>query len=219
LKTSIEKIRRQDLVRAAYQTFLKYGLGGMTVARIGDRAGMSHGIVNYYFKNKDQLLSVVVRHANCLIMQEVILCLKQAHSPRERLAAVIQGNFPAKLFNRETANAWASFYSAVPGKPEFERLQTAVYRRLHSNVFHELKQLADPDTPRRSPAESVSGSMVSGFVVRWRVTGSTQLKPVAPSTHTSILVLRWPNQRPEVRWASARRAGPSRVADRCCPCR
>jgi TetR/AcrR family transcriptional repressor of bet genes len=146
LKTSIEKIRRQDLVRAAYQTFLKYGLGGMTVARIGDRAGMSHGIVNYYFKNKDQLLSVVVRHANCLIMQEVILCLKQAHSPRERLAAVIQGNFPAKLFNRETANAWASFYSAVPGKPEFERLQTAVYRRLHSNVFHELKQLADPDT-------------------------------------------------------------------------
>ena len=37
-RTSIEKIRRQDLVRAAYRTFLEHGLGGMTVARIGERA-------------------------------------------------------------------------------------------------------------------------------------------------------------------------------------
>ena len=41
LKTSIEKIRRQDLVRAAYRTFLEHGLGGMTMARIGERTGMS----------------------------------------------------------------------------------------------------------------------------------------------------------------------------------
>ena len=144
MKTSIEKIRRQDLVKAAYQTFLEYGLGGMTVARIGDRAEMSHGIVNYYFKNKDQLLSIVVRYANCLIMQEVIHCLKQARTPRERLSAVVEGNFPAKLFVRETASAWASFYAAVPNKPDFERLQAAVYRRLHSNVAYDLKRLVSP---------------------------------------------------------------------------
>jgi TetR/AcrR family transcriptional repressor of bet genes len=59
LKTSIEKIRRQDLVRAAYRTFLEHGLNGMTMARIGERAGMSHGIVNYYFKSKDELLDAM----------------------------------------------------------------------------------------------------------------------------------------------------------------
>jgi TetR/AcrR family transcriptional repressor of bet genes len=144
LKTDLEKIRRQDLVKAAYQTFLEYGLGGTTMARIGDRAGMSHGIVNYYFKNKDQLLNVVVRYANCLIMQEVIRRLKAARTPRERLSAVVAGNFPENLFIRETANAWASFYAAVPSKPEFERLQAAIYRRLHSNVIYDLKQLVAP---------------------------------------------------------------------------
>jgi len=144
LKTDLEKIRRQDLVRAAYETFLEYGLGGMTMARIGDQAGMSHGIVNYYFRNKDQLLSVVVRYANCLIMQEVIQRLKAARTPRERLSAVVAGNFPEHLFIRETANAWVSFYAAVPRNPEFERLQMAVYRRLHSNVAYDLKQLIEP---------------------------------------------------------------------------
>ena len=34
-------------------------MSGTTVARIGKRAGMSHGIVNYYFKSKDQLLCAV----------------------------------------------------------------------------------------------------------------------------------------------------------------
>ena len=47
VRTSIEKTRRQDLVKAAHLTFLKHGMQGMTMARIGERAGMSHGIVNY----------------------------------------------------------------------------------------------------------------------------------------------------------------------------
>lgn len=34
LKTSIETIRRRDLVEAAYQTFLAHGLSSMTIAGI-----------------------------------------------------------------------------------------------------------------------------------------------------------------------------------------
>ena len=141
MRTSIEKIRRRDLVEAAFQTFLEHGMGGMTVARIGERAGMSHGIVNYYFKNKDTLLSAVVRHANCLIMRKVIALLKAATTPRERISAVIAGNFPPELFTKETASAWVTFYGAVPDHPDFEKLQNAVYRRLHSNLIHDLKKL------------------------------------------------------------------------------
>jgi transcriptional repressor BetI len=143
VKTSIEKIRRQDLVRAAYRTFLEHGLGGMTVARIGERAGMSHGIVNYYFKSKDELLDAVVRHANFLIMQEVAARLRRSHTPRERLSAIVEGNFRAELFDRETANAWTSYYAAVPTRREFERLQSTVYRRLRSNLLYDLTRLVD----------------------------------------------------------------------------
>jgi TetR/AcrR family transcriptional regulator, transcriptional repressor of bet genes len=143
LKTSIQKIRRQDLVRAAYRTFLDHGLEGMTMVRIGERAGMSHGIVNYYFKSKAELLDAVVRHANCLIMQEVAARLQRARTPRERLSAIVEGNFRAELFDRATANAWTSFYAAAPRRPAFARLQRAVYRRLRSNLMHDLARLVD----------------------------------------------------------------------------
>jgi TetR/AcrR family transcriptional repressor of bet genes len=149
LRTSIEKIRRRDLVEAAFQTFLEHGMGGMTVARIGERAGMSHGIVNYYFKNKDALLSAVVRHANCLIMRKVIALLKAASTPRERISAVIAGNFPPELFTKETASAWVTFYGEVPDHPDFEKLQNAVYRRLRSNLIHDLKKLVSEKDAER----------------------------------------------------------------------
>lgn len=149
MKTSIETIRRRDLVEAAFQTFLDYGINGTTVARIGEQAGMSHGIVNYYFKSKDQLLSAVIRHAFRLIMREVVRLLKDATSPRERISAVIAGNFPVELFNRETAAAWISFYAEVSTNEDFERLQETFYRRLHSNLMHTLRQLTKPAEAER----------------------------------------------------------------------
>jgi transcriptional repressor BetI len=144
MKTSIEKIRRRDLVEAAYQTFLEFGLSGTTVARIGERAGMSHGIVNYYFKSKDHLLSAVIRYAFQLILRNSILLLREARTPRKRISAVIAGNFPAELFNMETASAWISFFAEVPTNSEFAHLQDTYYRRLRSNLVYHLKQLTNP---------------------------------------------------------------------------
>src|SRR5882762_2682210 len=149
MRTSIEKIRRRDLVKAAYQTFLKYGLSGTTVARIGEQAGMSHGIVNYYFKSKDHLLSAVIRYAFQLILQHSILFLRDAETPRERISAVIAGNFPAELFNQETATAWISFFAEVPTNSEFARLQDMFYRRLRSNLVFNLKQVTSPSHAER----------------------------------------------------------------------
>lgn len=150
LKTSIETIRRRDLVEAAYQTFLAHGLSGMTMARIGERAGMSHGIVNYYFKSKDALLSAVVRKANFLIMEDTARRLRLAQTPRERISAIISANFTEDLFTCDIARAWVSYYSAIGHNPEFERLQNAVDRRLSSNLMHELRQLIEPERARNA---------------------------------------------------------------------
>jgi transcriptional repressor BetI len=147
-KTSIEQIRRRDLIEAAYQTFLEHGFSGMTMARIGERAGMSHGIVNYYFKSKDELVSAVVRKANFLIMQDTAQRLRAAKTPRERVSAVIAGNFPPKLFTREIARAWVSYFAAIGQHKELERMQMVVDVRLASNLMHALSQIVDRDRAR-----------------------------------------------------------------------
>jgi TetR/AcrR family transcriptional regulator, transcriptional repressor of bet genes len=163
-RTSIEQIRRRDLIEAAYQTFLEYGFGGMTMVRIGERAGMSHGIVNYYFKSKDELVSAVVRKANFMIMLDTAQRLRAARSPRERVSAVIGGNFPAELFTRDIARAWVSYYAAISQHNELERMQKVVDARLASNLMHALSQIVD-----RNRARHVTGFiavLIDGYWLR-----------------------------------------------------
>lgn len=149
MKSKIEKIRRRDLIEAAFRTFLEHGLSGTTVARIGRRAGMSHGLVNYYFKSKDQLLCAVIRHAFRQILKNSLLHLRAAKTPRQRISAAIHGNFPENLFNRNTAAAWISFFAEVPTNPEFERLQERFYRRLRRHLVVNLKELTSPARAER----------------------------------------------------------------------
>ncbi|HEV7252718.1 MAG TPA: transcriptional regulator BetI [Mesorhizobium sp.] len=184
-RTSIEQIRRRDLIDAAYQTFLEHGLQGMTMARIGERAGMSHGIVNYYFASKDELVSAVVRKANFLIMQGAAQRLKAASSPRERVSAIIASNFTSDLFTRDTARAWVSYYAAIGRHPEFERLQNVVDRRLHSNLMHALGQL----TTRERASEIAQGValFIDGLWLRRARSGSAAEDRAAIATLESFV--------------------------------
>ena len=50
-KTRIEDIRRVELIGAAHRIFLRAGLKGLTSVRICHEAGMSQGILTYYFKD------------------------------------------------------------------------------------------------------------------------------------------------------------------------
>lgn len=164
MKTRIEEIRRNDLIRAAYQVFLEHGVNGMTVARIGKRVGMSHGIVNYYFKNKDDLMHAVMRHAFRQISDDAVARLREARTPRERIDAIVRANFLEGVFRQETAAAWLSYYGHAPQKPEFARLQMIYYRRLHRDLTHALKQMVPGDQAEKI-ATGVS-VLIDGMWVR-----------------------------------------------------
>ena len=89
MRTSIETIRRQDLIKAAYEAFRIHGFRGLTMAKIGKQAGMSHGIINYYFKSKDDLLIAMMRYGNGLIAKDVVRRLRDTATPLQRLDAII----------------------------------------------------------------------------------------------------------------------------------
>ena len=134
MKKPIQEIRRRELIEGAYRVFLEHGIAGLTTARICKEAGMSPGLLVYYFKSKDEVLFWMVRHANRVIMDEVIQRMERSSTPWERLSAIVEGNFPPNLFNRNTANAWLSFYAVAARDPQLERLQTLFHRRLSSNL-------------------------------------------------------------------------------------
>lgn len=51
-----EAIRREQILRAAYDVALQRGIDGLTVRAVAARAKLSHGLVHFHFKRKSQLV-------------------------------------------------------------------------------------------------------------------------------------------------------------------
>ena len=63
-RNSIYDTRRTQLTAAAYNVVSKKGYYNFTIKDIADEAGMSAGLVHYYFKNKQDLLLNLLRQIN-----------------------------------------------------------------------------------------------------------------------------------------------------------
>lgn len=163
-RTRIEDIRRRELIHAAHRVFCAHGLAGMTTARICAEAGMSPGILAYYFKGKQDALFQMVRFNNRILAEEVVVRLNAANGRWERLIAVVEGNFPEQAYDRPTANAWLSVCAAAATNPEYARLQSCFYRRLASNLGACLRPALDAD--RLHYLVLTIGVMIDGLWLR-----------------------------------------------------
>lgn len=144
-KTRIEDIRRVELIDAAHRIFLQEGLRGLTTTKICAEAGMSQGILTYYFRDKEEVLFEMVRMNHRVLADEVVVHLRAARTRWDRLIALIDGNFPANRFDRPAASAWISLYSEAAHNESYARLQRPYYKRLRSNVASVLKPLMARD--------------------------------------------------------------------------
>ncbi len=169
-RTRIEDIRRVELVQAAYRVFMLHGLGGMTTARICAEAGMSPGILAYYFKGKDEVLFGMVRYSNRVLSQDVVAHLHQAKTPWQRFEAIVEGNFPDQAFDRNTANAWVSVCAAAHTNTNYAKLQNIFYRRLTSNLASVFLPIISAD--RFDAIALATSVMIDGLWLR-KAAGAT----------------------------------------------
>lgn len=144
-RTRIEDIRRVELIDAAHRIFLKEGLKGLTSSRICAEAGMSQGILTYYFRDKEEVLFEMVRMNNRILTDAIVANLRAAQSGWERLIALVDGNFPFPHYDRPMARAWISLYAEAAHNERYARLIRPYYRRLRSNLGDILKTMMTPE--------------------------------------------------------------------------
>ena len=142
-RSRIEDIRREELILAAHRVFLTQGLAGLTTARICAEAGLSPGILAYYFRGKEDVLFQMVRYNNRILMEDIARRLRAAVTPWDRLTAIVEGNFPAANYNRAAANAWLSVCAASATNSRYARLQRIFYARLQSNLSNTRENKAN----------------------------------------------------------------------------
>ncbi|MDE9449962.1 TetR family transcriptional regulator C-terminal domain-containing protein [Aliiroseovarius sp. Z3] len=133
-----------------------HGMQGTTLQRVAEHTGVSKASVLHYFSNKQNLIETALRRANTMLRLEAVAFLNLAETPWERFYAVVEANFSPTTFHAEVAHGWIAMCAEVPHNPQFQRLQTAIYRRLNTNLYSALKDTGASETEAKSVAHTVS---------------------------------------------------------------
>lgn len=141
----ISDIRKKELRRAAFEVLQREGMAGATLEKVAAHAGASKGIVLHYFANKQELFEHAMREANAELRDAVVARLNRAVTPRDRLDAIIEGNFEERFFQPSICHAWLSLCAEVPREPQLARIQKVIHARMRSNLMSALVALLPED--------------------------------------------------------------------------
>lgn len=173
-KVGMQPIRRRQLIEATIRSMGELGFADTTVRTISCAAGVSPGIIQHYFGGKDQLLVAAMRSMMEELRIDTVRRLGRAHGHRERLEAVIDGNFASAQFAPAAVNAWLAFWAQCPHVPALAQLQRINVRRLHSNLLHSLRALLPPE--RAEAAAQGMGALIDGVWLRSALTGEVDAR-------------------------------------------
>jgi TetR/AcrR family transcriptional repressor of bet genes len=169
-KLGMPPIRRDQLIRATFETIDRVGLADATIVEIAGRAGLSTGIISHYFGGKDGLLNAAMRQILRELRDAVAQCETAAgKSPRARLQAIIDGNFDPTQVSATAMRVWLTFWAASMHYAQLRRLQHANDRRLYSNLSYHF-QRALPRESARAAARGLA-AMIDGLWLRGSLSG------------------------------------------------
>jgi TetR/AcrR family transcriptional regulator, fatty acid metabolism regulator protein len=97
---SVPSDRQLDLIHSAYRLFSEKGVHRVPLEDIAEHAGLSKGLVLYYFKTKENLVLATMRWALDATAQRVRLAMAGAVSPEGRVLAMIDGIWSGAETNR-----------------------------------------------------------------------------------------------------------------------
>jgi AcrR family transcriptional regulator len=86
-KNDLLNLRRAQLTAAAYKVVAQKGYNDFTIKDIAEEAGLSTGLVHYYFKNKEDLLFKLLKEMNANLRDNLKKALLELTEPKDKLLA------------------------------------------------------------------------------------------------------------------------------------
>lgn len=110
-RANVKDKRKAQLIAAALESIAKRGLLETTITHISKGAGMSRGIINFYFTSKEMMLRETLKTLIDEYETEWGEALaKSGDTGRARLNAVIRAHFDKKLCSARRLNVMSAFW-------------------------------------------------------------------------------------------------------------
>ena len=189
---SNEKV--QIILEAARVVLAQEGYTAATINQIASQAGVSRGLLHYYFKNKEELLIQVFRHN----MEDILEATSRIFADASSLAELAQGLSDALQFILEwDPNFFTLFmesWTLTRQGPEAMALLKEIHARFRQAIIDGLNSMAERGD--RKPGEDLQGAatvltaLVDGLGLQMTIEPElSQDQSVWRATQLAILLL------------------------------
>ena len=119
--------RRAALIAATIECLKRYGHEGLSIRTISAQAGVSVGLINHHFPNKDELVAAAFSHFNRELVDTLESAAGRADTPTARLRAFLEASFSPPNLDADVLTAWVVFWSMYRHSRPIQRVQRETY--------------------------------------------------------------------------------------------
>ncbi len=119
--------RRAALIAATIECLKRYGHDGLSIRTISAQAGVSVGLINHHFPNKDELVAAAFSHFNRELVDGLKAAAARAASPAARLRAFLEASFSPPNLDADVLAVWVVFWGLYRHSRPIQRVQSETY--------------------------------------------------------------------------------------------
>ena len=165
-KLGMEPIRREQICRAAATVIAREGFAGTTLRKVADEAGVSTGMLNHYFSNRQDLLTqtlVFVSERTQNLSREAMEGLPAGW---DRLKALLDAALPGDVALDEGWRVWINAYGEAVHLPELRHTIEARLQAWYPVIDHALEGLVPPEGPGEMPWSWRLDAILNGLAIQ-----------------------------------------------------
>ncbi|KAM9863762.1 HTH-type transcriptional regulator BetI [Leucobacter sp. BZR 635] len=181
VRPSVEDERRPQIMAATRRVMVQRGVAMLRVADVAREAGVSPGIVHYYFESKDDLIRETFEDNFSSSFERRSVLWKEDLAADKKLGKLLQSYVPVDEATRESWHVWLELWVGALQDEKLRQLNETAYGEWRRLILDVIDQGVDEGV---FVAEGLDAkvnqllAMIDGLAVQ-ALLGSTSITPEA----------------------------------------
>lgn len=159
-------IRREQICRAAAVVIAREGFAGSTMRMVAEEAGVSTGMLNHYFANRQDLLTQALVFVSERTQERYRRAIEDVPAGRERLNALLDSALADDTEMTETWRVWINAYGEAVRLPELRHTIEGRLSSWYELIDRALEGIAPPDAPGSIPWSWRFDAVLNGLSIQ-----------------------------------------------------
>ncbi|WP_240374419.1 TetR/AcrR family transcriptional regulator [Bacillus piscicola] len=168
--SKLKEKRRSQILIASLQAIADKGFHSLTLQDIADYAGVSKGVTNYHFKNKEDVLRHLLEWITDKIYEKEYNAIQKETTAIGKLTAYVNAAFSTPAENKRFFRVYIDFLGQVRHNSHFKDINDKFYENCW-RIGNEIVTLGQeegifPEMDKQKASISIR-ALIDGCLIQW----------------------------------------------------